>query len=102
MSADGAYFGSVFADIFMTAVSADPNNIFGIGEYGIFFHGGKQSFISCFVVLFDGGNAFKEISHIVKALFFGFFGHAGIHIGPFTVFTFGGGFEVFSGGADAF
>ncbi len=86
--ANGAHFGSLFANVDMAAVGADPNlNIFG-NENGFGVELFEKCAVSFLVFLFDLAYCFEEVSDSVKAFFLSGLCKACIHIGPFVVFAF--------------
>ena len=100
MGADGAELGGLLSHHDMAAIAALPDHIAIAGEDQAFFAIGQQLAIAFFMFLFNLGHAGKEERNMIKALFLGFLGEAGIHIGPFVVFAFRGRLQIFFGGAD--
>lgn len=94
MGADGAEFWGLLADMDMPAVGALPDNHVVAYKHGVGFHSVYELAVSFLVFLFNGGHHLKQSGDFGKSFFPCGFGEAGIHVGPFVVFTGGGVVEV--------
>ena len=94
MIANRTFFRRFRAFYAMAAVGAFPNNFGRAFKDFAFAQRVQQSLISFFVAFFNFADRFKQESDFVKTFFSGFFGHAGIHVGPFIVFAGSSVFKV--------
>ena len=86
----------------MTAVAAFPNLDFALLEHGSGLHVLEEGAVAFFVALFDSGNHAELVGESLEAFGLGGLREVFVHVGPFVVFTIGGGLQVGSGIADAF
>ena len=101
MFACGANFGSLFADIDMTAVAALPAVLAGADPDFAGFNVGEKFPVALFVTLFDSGNALKDPCQFGVAFLFSFDSESAVHFGPLFMFTGCCGSEIFQSGANA-
>ena len=95
MGANRANFRCLGASDQVTAVAALPHHDAGLLEDSLGFHIMQQSTIALFMALFDGRYTAELGSQLLEAFFFGFAGHAVIHVGPLVVFAVGSFHQVF-------
>ena len=101
MITDGADFGSFLAKVDMAAVGADPNFLFASLKDLAFLQVGQQLAVSLLMLLLDLAYGLKQERNLVKALFFGGFSKACIHVSPLVVFALSGIQQVDVGGGNA-
>ena len=95
MSTDGADLRSLGTDDEVTAVAALPYLNTGFLKYLLGLHIFQKGTVAFLMALLNGGNAAETGSQRGEAFFFGFAGHALIHVGPFGVLALGGMQQVF-------
>lgn len=78
----------------VTAVAAYPDGVALAREYDSLLDVLEQAQIALLVVALDGTNGAEFEGDFGESLFFGFFCHAVIHVGPLVVFALGGIAEV--------
>ena len=101
MSAYGAHLRCLLADYNVAAVTAFPYNDAALFEHLAVLNIRKKCAVAFLVLLFNLANAFKKKCDMVKAFCTSLLGKGLIHIRPFVVFAFCGGFKVFDSCADA-
>ena len=90
--ANWADFRGDVANVNMTTVAAFPDGDFVALEDNIVLDVVKKFEIAIFVFFFDGGDSFEFVGNLVVTFGAGIFGELFIHVGPFVIFTSGGGF----------
>ena len=102
MSAGGAKLGRVCTNNDMSAVAAFPNLYLALFEYGGGLYIFEKGSVTLLMMLFDSGYETEFMSQFLESFFFGCFGKALVHIGPFVVFAFGCGGKVSGSIAETF
>ena len=101
MVADGADVRSLGADHDVAAVGALPDGVAVTREHQTILNVRQKFSVPLLVLFFDGAHHLELEGDLLEAFLAGFAGHAGVHVGPFKVFTGGGVCKVLFGAGDA-